>query len=121
MGYAGLRSVPKPYPTGASHPVDADWRARVEQALEKKGWTRKRLAEEIGCDPSAITVVMRPTTVQSRLRVSIDEALDLEGAVLGQLDSELLRALRALDDDSKRHMLALVERMLELRKPTPPG
>lgn len=113
--------MPKPYPTGASHPVDAEWRAKVEEALEKKGWTRKRLAEEIGCDPSAITVVMRPSTVQSRLRVMIDATLGIEDPALGELDAELLRAIRGLDDASKRHMLALVERMLEVRKGTAGG
>lgn len=121
MGYAGLRNVPKPYPTGASLPVDDAWRARVEAGIKAKGWSRKRLAEEVGCDPSAITVVMRPTTVQSRLRTAIEDALELESDVLGELDAELLKAIRSLDDDSKRHMLGIAEKILERVKPTPRG
>lgn len=121
MVYAALRTVPKPYPTGASHPVDDEWRSTVEQALKKKGWTRKMLAEAIGCDPSAITVLMRPKTVQSRLRHAIDRVLELESPVLGELDAELLRAIRVLDEDSKRHLLGLAEKILEHAKATPRG
>src|SRR5688572_29039374 len=77
IGYAGLR-VTKPYPTGAAHRADSAWKAKVVARLKEKGWTRKDLAEAIGCDPSAITVVLRPATVQTRLMPAINAALGMD-------------------------------------------
>ena len=121
MGYGGLRAVPKPYPTGGAHPVDDDWRRRVQEALDRKGWKRNKLAQEIGCDPSAITVVMRSSTVQSRLKPAIDKALEIEDPALEQLDADLLRAVRTLDDDMKRHLLGIAEKLAGSPRGTPRG
>lgn len=116
MGYAGLRTVAKPYPTGAHHSVDDEWRRRVQAALDAKGMGRNELAAKVGCHPSAITNVMRPSTdhryqVQSRLKPDIDRVLGLDDPALGELDAELMRAIRGLDDDMKRHIIGIAEKL----------
>lgn len=127
LGYAALR-VTKPYPTGGAHRVDAAYKAKVVSRLKEKGWTQKRLAEEIGCDPSAITVLLKPATVQSRLVPAINDALGLgEPAPTlapeqDELDAALMRAIRSMDEKSKRHLLGITEAMVGPRpKNTPKG
>lgn len=124
--YAGLR-VTKPYPTGAAHRADSAWKAKVVSRLKDKGWTRKDLAEAIGCDPSAITVVLRPSTVQTRLMPAINAALGMDEPPpsvpedMDELDTALLRAIKLMDEPSKRHLLGLTEAIIGKPKNTPRG
>jgi hypothetical protein len=126
LSYACLR-VTKPYPTGGAHRIDAAWKAKVEAALKEKGKTKKWLAIKVGCDPSAITVVLRPSTVQSRLMPAINEVLGLGeppptvAEDVDELDAALMRALQRMDEGAKRHLLGLAEALMEKPRRPPRG
>ncbi len=107
--------------------MDAKWKARVKAALKAKGMTQKDLAAEIGCDPSAITVVLRDSTVQTRLMPAINLVLGLGEPPaplpdeMDELDAALIRAIRAMDEPAKRHLLGLTEAILGRPKNAPKG
>jgi hypothetical protein len=96
--------MPQKRPTAAHRPVTPAWQASVDAELVRRDWTRKRLAEAIRASPSAITVLMRPETMSSRLVDAVCEALAIPSPdFIDSRDAEViadLRALRTADPDS---------------------
>lgn len=119
-----MRKVPKDYPTGPAYPIDAEWRAKVLARMAEKRIRRSQLAKLIGCDPSSITILFRPDTVQSRLVPDIHRVLELppptatDGSPSEEpnaLDDELRAAFAEMDEEGKRHFLHLARRILGKR------
>lgn len=58
--------------------VDDQWREQVDAELARRGWTRKALAEKVGCHPSTINALLqRGVPALSRSAGPISEALDI--------------------------------------------
>jgi hypothetical protein len=65
----------RPPPRGAAHPIDAVWRARVDERLAELGMNRSDLARKIGASTAAVAILMGPRTKQSRLVPAIHRVL----------------------------------------------
>lgn len=122
MRYGYFRKVAKPYPQGPAFPIDDEWRAKVLARMEEKGIRKGQLAKLIGRDPSSITVLFRPTTVQSRLVPEIHQVLELEppsmadaGTPQGipdEVEAEMHQLIGEMSDEDKRHLLYMARRIL---------
>lgn len=75
------------YPDGPVSEMTPEWKAAVEARLDEWGKTKAWLADQVGVDKSAITVMLRPATMTSRLVKPVSLALKLDEPVIG-VDSE---------------------------------
>lgn len=62
-------------PTGPAWTVDESWKRDVKAALKRAGISQADLATKIGVTPSAITIIFRPETKQTRLKPAIHKVL----------------------------------------------
>lgn len=102
-------------PTGPAWTVDETWKDDVRAALRSKGISRADLARQIGVSPSAITVLFRPETKQTRLKPAIHRVLGFvepESAPAIQRDelwSRLKSVWSQLSDTEREHLIATGE------------
>ena len=106
-------------PTGPAFAVDSDWKRDVKAAMKRQGISQADLASKIGVTPSAITVLFRPETKQTRLKPAIHRELGLvapevEPAV--EKDEALTRLLRAWSVLSDEERALLVATATALKK-----
>jgi hypothetical protein len=89
----------------------------VEARLRELGWNRSRLAEAIGVSSSAITILMRPVTKQSRLVPRIHRALGWREPATAPAAPEspdrqrLVELFDDLDEESRNLLLRVAERL----------
>lgn len=62
-------------PKGPHWTVDDAWKRGVRADMERAGISSAELARRIGCSPSALTVLWRPETRESRLVPAIHREL----------------------------------------------
>jgi lambda repressor-like predicted transcriptional regulator len=67
--------APQTRPKGTHWTVDESWKAGVRADMAKAGISSAELARRIGCSPSALTVLWRPETKESRLVPAIHRVL----------------------------------------------
>jgi hypothetical protein len=82
---------------------------------------RSSLAKAIGRDPSSITVLFRPDTIQSRLVPDIHAALGLEEpsapegsppVPVDQVDAEMQELFSSMSPEDKKNLLYWARRIL---------
>jgi hypothetical protein len=77
-------------------PVDEQWKRRLQCEMKRRALSRGALAGKIKCDPSAITVLFRSRTKQSRLVVAIHRELGwLPPMTVPLGDSRLYRLIQS--------------------------
>jgi lambda repressor-like predicted transcriptional regulator len=111
-------------PPGRHATVDDEWKNEVRAALKRKGISRADLAREVGVTPSAITVLLRPGTSETRLAAKIARALDLKSTpvarpvalvVVDDSVERIMRAIRKMDVKQRESFAALAETVVEKR------
>jgi lambda repressor-like predicted transcriptional regulator len=90
-----------------------EWKRLVLSAMEQQGVTRAELSRRVGVSDSAITVLFRPTTAQSRLVPQIHEVLGMSPPVqsTGEADddmAELVKLWKDLDKAERKALLGMV-------------
>jgi predicted transcriptional regulator len=114
--------VPSPFdmvrqrrPAGPAWTVDDSWKRDVKTAMKKAGISQADLAAKIGVTPSAITVLFRPETKQTRLKPAIHKVLGMlpptSGAAITRDDAmnRLLRVWPTLSEEQRELVLATSE------------
>lgn len=102
-------------PTGPAFPVDKDWKDDVRAAMKKQGISQGDLAARIGVTTSALTVLFRPVTKQTRLKPAIHRALGLlapDASPVIEKDeafSRLMRVWPHLSEEQRKLLLATSE------------
>ena len=108
-------------PTGPLWTVDDDWKKDVERRMEKQGISRADLARrirELGgqCTASAITILFRKSTKQSRLVPYVHRVLGMAETTapvvaIAKDDAfrRLQRVWRDLTDQQREHLIATGE------------
>lgn len=102
-------------PTGPAFPVDKTWKDDVRAAMKRKGISSADLALKIGVTKSALTVLFRPETKQTRLKPAIHRELGLvapDNSPAIERDeafSRLMRAWPSLSEDERHIVLATTE------------
>jgi len=101
---------------------DPDFVERMNAARKAKAWNWKRLADEVGADPSSMSPLKRPFAPgdeprTSRLITAIAKALEIEMPVPEYLrEAEALRrriaAARDVDPDLVEATMTVLDRML---------
>ena len=46
---------------GKQPEIDDTWREEIEEEMARQGWSKKDLAERVGCDPTVISLVLKRT------------------------------------------------------------
>lgn len=101
------------YATGALKQVTPEWKASVIAALKELGQTKTWLADQIGCDKSALTVMLRPSTTVSRLVDPICAVLKLPPPLVGaDVDqSDIIAMVGALDENDRALAIDFIRRL----------
>ena len=97
------------YASGVLKQVTPEWKASVVAALKARGESWTWLAKQVGCDKSALTVLMRETTTVSRLVDAICLALEMM--------IELRASNRRAYDVAKTLLACMVERKSRKSRP----
>jgi lambda repressor-like predicted transcriptional regulator len=102
-------------PSGPAWTVDETWKDDVRAAMRSKGISRADLARQIGVSPSAITVLFRPETKQTRLKPLIHRALGFvapESSPAVARDALYIRMMSVwphLSDAEREHLITTGE------------
>ena len=75
--HTGSKRTKQPRPSGPFFQVGAAWKPELRAALARKGISQAELARRIGASPGSIVLILKDTTVQTRLAPAINKALDL--------------------------------------------
>lgn len=101
------------YASGVLKQVTPEWKASVVAALKARGESWTWLAKQVGCDKSALTVLMREATTVSRLVdaicVALEIPLPLVGADLDQ--SDILAMIGNLDENDRALAIDFIKRL----------
>lgn len=105
--------IRRQYFAGPLMQVTPEWKAAVGAALKLRGMTKTALADLIGCDKSAITILLRPSTTVSRLVAAVSAALDVPLPLIGAgLDaSDIIEMVGKLAPDDKARVIDFVSRL----------
>ena len=90
---------------GSYYQITADFQRDARAALERKGWTFKQLAIEIGVDPSSVSLLMSGDRVDktSRIIQKVATALDIPlPSKDTDRDAKMLARLKALSPEKYR-------------------
>lgn len=93
---------------GRAYPVDDDWRRRVRDVMDSKGWSQADLAREVPCSPSVISELLSGKSNESPLIPEIHTALGWSPphvSVLAPDTEELLALWQKLDERRKARLL----------------
>lgn len=101
------------YAGGALKQVTPEWKSAVVAALKELGQTKTWLSEQIGCDKSALTVMLRPATTVSRLVDPICAVLKIAPPLVGaDVDqSDVIAMVGALDDKDRALAIDFIRRL----------
>lgn len=101
-------------PKGTHWTVDEAWKTGVRADMAKAGISSAELARRIGCSPSALTVLWRPATKESRLVPAIHRELG-RGAPMPvpSTTDETLRKINRQWPALSKEGRALVEQLVE--------
>jgi lambda repressor-like predicted transcriptional regulator len=108
-------------PTGPAWTVDDTWKDDVRVAMRKKGISRADLARQLGVSPSAITVLFRPETKQTRLKPGIHRILGFvapessPAIARDELYVRMMSVWSHLSDAEREHLIATGE-LFRLKK-----
>jgi transcriptional regulator with XRE-family HTH domain len=94
------------------------------EELDARGWTQRRLAQELRCSEGAITGMLADGAKTSRL---VDATSEILGLALPEYNDdldrqhhEMLKALRQLDRDAYDDEIQRVQRRIEAAKKRAP-
>lgn len=100
-------------PSGPSWPVDEAWKQGVRADMRKAGIGPSELARRIGCSPSALTVLWRPGTKESRLVPLIHRELGKPAPSTVTSQDEILRRINSRWSSLTKEQRALVDGLVE--------
>jgi hypothetical protein len=103
-------------------PVDEAWKRDVEARMLEKGISRADLARQIDVDPSAVTVLFKPATKQSRLVPRIHKVLEMADTTapamaISKDDAfrRLQQVWRKLSKEEREHLITTGELLASKR------
>lgn len=105
-------------PSGRHATVDDDWKDAVREALRRGGISRADLARQVGVTPSAITLLLKPGTSETRLAAKIAKALELKSTpvarpvalvVVDDSVERIIRAIRTMTPKQREAFASLAE------------
>lgn len=100
-------------PGGPAWPVDDEWKRETKSDMRKAGITPAELARRIGCTESALTVLFRPETKQSRLVPKIHRELGRPPPSTITATDEILRRINSRWPSLTRDQRVLVDNLVE--------
>ena len=90
--------------SGLTYPIDDDWRARVEAAMNDKGLKPAQLARLMGCNRSVVADLLSGDAVVSTYVPDVHKALGWSPPVsplLSTDEQELIKVYRALNSEGR--------------------
>lgn len=104
---------PQSRPSGPYWPVDAGWKRSVRAEMKRLGISNAEMARRIGCQGSALTVIFRPETRQSRLVPLIHRELGRPPPSAVTASDEVLRRINNRWPDLTVEQRALVDSLVD--------
>lgn len=108
---------------GSRHEIDDTWKIRMQQELDRRGWSQRKLARELGIDQKTVNLMLKLKTAGGRIQETSPHALDaakllgvplpLQAHTDPALNFDNLRELQALDPEAHRDAMALANRLLD--------
>jgi transcriptional regulator with XRE-family HTH domain len=84
-------------PTDPYEPIDEDWQKKVRAELKRRGWTQKRLADEIGCSQGGVSGMLKKGQPTSRLVRATCAVLNVPKPSMASLhQQELLKMIAVI-------------------------
>jgi hypothetical protein len=105
--------APQSRPSGQSWPVDAAWKRDTKRDMKAAGISPAEMARRLGCDPSAMTVLFRAETKQSRLVPGIHRELGRPPPSTVTTSDEVLRRINNRWPSLTAEQRALVDSLVE--------
>lgn len=101
------------YVAGELRQLTPEWKSAVIARLGAIGQTKSWLAEQVGADKSAITVLLRPATTVSRLVAPVSTVLEIPLPLIGaSLDeSDIIEMVGRLDEDDRAMAIDFIKRL----------
>lgn len=105
-------------PTGPMWSIDAAWKRDVLAAMGKLKVSKAELARAVGVKGSAITLLFKPETIQTRLKPAIHKKLNMVPPTAtpavdrDEALTRLLRVWKDLTEEQREHVLRTGELFL---------
>ena len=93
-------------------PVDDVWKATVRADMQRTGVSQAEMARRIGCKQSALTVLFRPETKQSRLVPLIHRELGRPAPSTVAAPDEVLRRINRLWSSLSKEARVLIDNLV---------
>lgn len=104
------------------HEIDDPWKRRMQEELDRRGWSQRELARRLKCDQKTVHLMLKLSTAGGRVQTTSPfaaRAAELVGIPLPlqadhdpDLNFRHLRELHSLDPEGYRDAMALADRLL---------